>query len=309
MGQTALTAPLAPPMIRKRPTTPPASSAAATLATGQSLALAGIAHDARNLVTALNLCADLIAEPGVLAKEDAHLAGDVRSIADASGYLMRRLSALSRTATLASQSLPESAPIADLAQAVRALSGLLAAVAGPSIGVQIACLPCAGQLRLTEENLTRILLNLVRNAADAMPEGGRIRITAQRGGGASFLWTLPRGADDECADQWEEAVVGGGPQTAVLTIEDEGPGIAPELLEKIFEPGFSTRRAERPWPEALHHGLGLSIARQLAEEAGGTIRALTPPRRGARFEVELPLTKVTPNLPSEPPSGHTQGAW
>jgi signal transduction histidine kinase len=309
MGQTALTAPPAPPMIHKRPATPPAPASAATLSTGQSLALAGVAHDVRNLVTALTLCADLIAEPGVLATEHAHLANDVRSIADASGYLMRRLSALARTATLASQSLPESAPITDLAQAVRALSGLLAAVAGPSIGLQIACLPCAGLLRLTEENLTRVLLNLVRNAADAMPEGGRIRITAQRGGGASFLWTLPCNADDNCADLWKEAVENGAPPTAVFTVEDDGPGIAPELLEKIFAPGFSTRREGRPWPETLHHGLGLSIARQLVEEAGGTIRALTPPHQGARFEVELPLTNVTPDLLSVPPSDHLQGAW
>jgi signal transduction histidine kinase len=304
MGQTALAAPTAPPMIRKRPTPARTPTAAATLATGQSLALAGIAHDARNLVTALTLCADLIAEPGVLTAEHAHLANDVRSIADASGYLMRRLSSLSRTATLSSQSLPDSAPVADLAQAVRELSGLLAAVAGPRVSLQIACLPCAGPLRLTEENLTRVLLNLVRNAADAMPEGGRIRITAQRGGGASFLWTLPSTTDDSCADVWEAAVENGAPPTAVLTVEDDGPGIAPELLEKIFEPGFSTRRESRAWPESLHHGLGLSIARQLVEEAGGTIRAVTPPRRGARFEVELPLTNVTPNLPSEPLSDH-----
>jgi signal transduction histidine kinase len=304
MGQTALTAPTAPPMIRKRPATPPTPAGAATISTGQSLALAGIAHDTRNLVTALTLCADLIAEPGVLAAEHAHLAGDVRSIADASGYLMRRLTALSRTATLASQSLPESVPITDLAQAVQALSGLMAAMAGPSIVVQIACLPCAGLLRLSEENLTRILLNLVRNAADAMPDGGRIRITAQRGGGASFQWTLPCGADDSCADLWEEAVENGPPPTAVLTVEDDGPGIAPELLEKIFEPGFSTRREGRPWPETLHHGLGLSIVRQLVEEAGGTIRASAPPHRGARFEVELPLTNVTPQLPSESLSTH-----
>jgi signal transduction histidine kinase len=306
MGQNALTAP-APPLVRKRFTTPQAPVSAAAQATGQSLALAGIAHDARNLVTALELCADLIAEPEVLAPGHAHFAADVRSIADASGYLMRRLSALARTATLASQSMV-SAPIADLAQAVRDLSGLLAAVAGPAIGMQIACLPCAGTLRLTEESLTRILLNLVRNAADAMPGGGRIRITVQRGGGASFLWTLPTAGDDTCADVWEEAVENSGPQTAVLTVEDDGPGIVADLLEKIFEPGFSTRREGRPWPEALHHGLGLSIARQLVDEAGGVIRAVNLPRRGARFEVELPLTNVTPALPLERTFDDKRGA-
>jgi signal transduction histidine kinase len=306
MGQTALT----PPLIRQRLTTPPPTpTAAATQEAGQSLALAGIAHDARNLVTALTLCADLIAEPGVLAEGHEHLANDVRSITDASAYLMRRLSALSRTATLASQNLPDSVPVTDLAQAVRELTGLLAAVAGPSVGVQIACMPCAGLLRLTEESLTRILLNLVRNAADAMPEGGKIRVTVQRGGGASFLWTLPCGADDACGNLWGEAIGETAPPTVVLAVEDDGPGIAPELLEKVFAPGFSTRREGRPWPEALHHGLGLSIVRQLVEEAGGTVRAVAAPRRGARLEIELPLTNVTPTLPSEPPTNDKRGAW
>jgi signal transduction histidine kinase len=305
MGQTALTA----PMIRKRTLTPPSPTAAAAQATGQSLALAGIAHDARNLVTALGLCSELIAEPGVLTAGNEHLANDVRSITDASSYLMRRLSALSRTATLASQSLPESAPVKDLSQAVHDLTGLLAAVAGPGVGVQIACLPCPGLLRLTEESLTRILLNLVRNSADAMPQGGRIRITVQRGGGASFLWTLRCAADDACADLWEEAIGNTAPPTAILAVEDDGPGIAPELLEKVFEPGFSTRRAAGAWPEALHHGLGLSIVRQLVEEAGGTVRAVSSLRSGARVEIELPLTNVTPNLLSIPPAGDKEGAW
>jgi len=306
MGQTALTA---PPFIRKRIATPPTPAGAASQMTGQSLALAGVAHDMRNLVTALGLCSDLIADSGVLTEGHEHLANDVRSIADASGYLMRRLTALARTATLASQSLPDSAPITDLAQAVRDLTGLLAAVAGPSVGVQIACMPCPGQLRLTEENLTRILLNLVRNAADAMPEGGRIRITAQRGGGASFLWTLPCAADDACADFGEEADANTAPPTVVLSVEDEGPGIAPELVEKIFEPGFSTRREGHAWPDSLHHGLGLSIVRQLAEEAGGTVRAVPSPRRGARIELELPLTNVTPTLLSDGPGKDQKGAW
>ena len=52
------------------------------LARGQDLALAGIAHDARNLVTTLQLCADLIAEPGVLAPDQSHFAGEIRALAD-----------------------------------------------------------------------------------------------------------------------------------------------------------------------------------------------------------------------------------
>jgi signal transduction histidine kinase len=307
MGSALLTAPPAAPFIRPRFETTP-DAATGTLSSGQSLALGGIAHDARNLVTALKLCAELIAEPGVLAPPHLHFLGEIRSIGEAADHLVRRLSAIARTSMMAREIGPREAPIENLADAIHELSGLLTAIAGPAIGMQIACLPCAGRLRLSEENLTRILLNLVRNAADAMPTGGRIRITAQRGGGESFLWTLPAGADDSSAEVWDDESTHNPSSTVVMAVEDDGPGIEPELLERIFEPGFSTRRDGRAWPEAEHHGLGLSIVRQLVEQAGGTLRVVTLPRRGARFEMELPLTNVTPSLLSEPAiSGGSDG--
>ncbi|HTX41972.1 MAG TPA: HAMP domain-containing sensor histidine kinase [Acidobacteriaceae bacterium] len=256
-----------------------------------------MAHDARNVVTALRLCAELLGEPGVLGAGYGHYAQEVGSIAGASERLVGRLTELARAARGREVSLVET-PVTDLAEAVRAVGGLLSAIAGPRVVLQTACLPCAGELRLSEENLTRILLNLVRNAADAMPDGGRIRITAQRGGGASFRWTLPEEMR-EAEELWGEP---GATSWVVLTVEDNGPGIAPRAMERIFDPGFSTKRKPGPWPEAAHQGLGLSIVRELVEAAGGKIRASSPPRAGARFEIELPLaggaalTNVTPRL-------------
>jgi len=277
--------------IQLRPPEVQAPPCEARPAAEETPALAGLAHDARNLVTALRLCAELLGEPGVLEPEHAHFATEIAAMADASAGLMRKLGSMARAEWTRETALVET-PVTDLAEELRQMGGLLGALAGPRIVLQTACLPCAGTLRLSEENLTRILLNLVRNAADAMPEGGRIRITAQRGGGASFLWTLP--GDLPGGDRAARIAA-----TVVLTVEDNGPGIRPELLERIFEPGFSTRRGLAPWPEAAHQGLGLSIARQLVEEAGGTIRVSSTVRRGTRFEVELPVTNVTPSLLSE----------
>jgi signal transduction histidine kinase len=265
---------------------------------GEALALRGIAHDTRNLATALRLCSELIAEPGVLGETHAHFAAEIRSIAEASQQLMRRLSVISQKAARARQGRgPVDEPMTDLPTAVRHLSALMSAIAGPAIGIDVACLPCRGAVQMGEENLTRILLNLVRNAADAMPLGGHIRITVQRGGGASFFWTIGENDPAASAELWGEGKEAG---TALLAVEDDGPGIAREMLERVFEPGFSTRRDGRPWPESPHHGLGLSLVRELVEEAGGTVRAVVPPVRGARIEIELPLTNVTPSLPSEP---------
>jgi signal transduction histidine kinase len=136
-----------------------------------------------------------------------------------------------------------------------------------------------------------------------MPTGGRIRITTQRGNGASFLWTLNEGIEEEQATEylWDDLrhAAKAGPPTVLVTVEDSGPGIPTEFLERVFDAGFTTREKGKSWPDSLHRGLGLSIVRQLVETAGGTVRALTSPTNGARLEIELPLTNVTSNLLSE----------
>ena len=269
---------------------------------GEALALAGIAHDARNLVTAMGLCAELISAPGVLTPKHGHFGAEIRSIAESSAQLVRRLSELTRKTAEAQNRIEPEAEVKDLSESVQKMRSLLTAIAGPVMDVQFACLPCGGQLRLSEESLSRILVNLVRNAADAMPTGGRVRITTQRGNGASFLWTVGEEAEQQATDYlWDDlphaARTKGG--TVVLTVEDNGPGIPTEFLERVFEVGFSTRQKGTSWPESQHRGLGLSIVRELAEAAGGTVRAETSPSHGARFEIELPLTNVTSNLLSE----------
>ncbi|MFZ0633353.1 MAG: HAMP domain-containing sensor histidine kinase [Acidobacteriaceae bacterium] len=272
------------------------------------LVLAGIAHDARNLVTALGLCAEMVSEPGVLAPEHGHFAAEIRSLAEASGRLVQRLAAMTHTETAPTFEEPAEAPIEDLAESVRQLGNLLSAIAGPVVELQIASLPCRGRLRLSEESLTRILVNLVRNAADAMPTGGRIRITTQRGGGRSFLWTVDHEellSEEEAAQVWGELDADGceGATEVVLTVEDDGPGIPAEFRERVFDAGFTTRQAGRAWPETQHHGLGLNIVRTLVENAGGCVRAGAAPIHGTRLEIELPITCVTGALPSECPDG------
>ncbi|HEY1809124.1 MAG TPA: hypothetical protein VGG42_11215, partial [Acidobacteriaceae bacterium] len=123
------------------------------------LALAGLAHDARNLVTALGLCAELVSEPGVLSPAHGHFATEIRSLAEASGRLVRRLAALTQVEKAAPLAETAEAPVEDVADSVRQLGNLLSAIAGPVVELQIATLPCPGRLQLSEESLTRILVN------------------------------------------------------------------------------------------------------------------------------------------------------
>ena len=121
-------------------------------------------------------------------------------------------------------------------------------------------------MRLTGEDLTRVLVNLVKNASEAMPAGGRIQLSLR-----------------------EQPAAGNAAPWLTLSVEDNGPGIPRKALEKVFEPGYTTRSgpAGSGWP-AAHRGLGLSITRSIVETAGGRIHAANRTQAGAKFEIELP---------------------
>jgi signal transduction histidine kinase len=257
---------------------------------GAGESLAEVAHDARNMVTALGLYCDLLEEPGVLTAPFLHYAGELRLVATASRRLVEKLLALDlrlgpaadrfSAARLASDpprqdrarrwELMPAEPIDNLAAEVLANRNLLAALAGPTISVTADIEGGALPVRLNGEDLTRILVNLVKNAAEAMPEGGRIQVG---------LHEIPPKA-------------GSTTPALSLTVEDNGPGIPRKALERIFDSGFTTRdngAAGRSGWLASHRGLGLSITRSIVETAGGGIHAANRSASGARFEIELPV--------------------
>ena len=257
--------------------------------------LAAVAHDARNMVTALGLYCDLLEEPGVLATPFAHYGSELRLVAAASRRLVEKLVAIDALAALSpgaedqTQSWPSppaaqapvrrgqagcsdalpALPIGNLAAELLANRNLLAALAGPAIAVTVDAEGGARPVRLTAEDLTRILVNLVKNAAEAMPKGGRIHISLRA-----------------------QRAAGGAAKRLALSIEDNGAGIPQNALEKIFEAGFTTRGRDAAqnggWP-AAHRGLGLAITRSIVEAAGGRIFAANRGAPGARLEIELPV--------------------
>jgi len=253
---------------------------------GAAESLAEVAHDARNMVTALGLYCDLLEEPGVLAAPYTHYGSELRLVAAASRRLVEKLVALdtardpgsrgvrSETAERSRQAgrwdLLPAVLIDNLAGELLANRNLLAALAGPTIALTVDTEEGALPVRLTGEDLTRVLVNLVKNAAEAMPSGGKILLSLRQ---------RPAVADH--------------PERLLLTIDDSGPGILLGMLDSIFEAGFSTQTASSGnggWP-AAHRGLGLSISRSVIESAGGCIRAINRTPAGARLEIELPVRK------------------
>jgi signal transduction histidine kinase len=172
--------------------------------------------------------------------------------------------------------LMPAAPIENLAAELLANHNLLAALAGPAIAVTVDVEGGARPVRLTGEDLTRVLVNLVKNAAEAMPAGGDIHIELR-----------------------ERSASAGTADAIVLVMEDNGPGLQEKTLEEIFVSGYTTRakgsEARGSWP-ASHRGLGLSITRSIVEAAGGRILAVNRSGNlglsGAHFEIELPVRKA-----------------
>jgi signal transduction histidine kinase len=258
---------------------------------GESESLIEVAHDARNMVTALGLYCDLLEEPGVLNPAFHHYGSELRLVATASRRLVEKLVVLDLRQGPAADpgatrmgaeplgvgrqdltrrfDLMPAEPIDNLAGELLANRNLLAALAGPSIALTVDAVGGSLPVRLTGEELTRILVNLVKNAAEAMPEGGRILLGLR-----------------------ERPITDGAAEALTLTVEDNGPGIPKKALDKIFDSGYSTRaydgfrHGDRP---ASHRGLGLSITRSIVAAAGGGIHAANRAPTGARFEIELPV--------------------
>jgi PAS domain S-box-containing protein len=130
----------------------------------------------------------------------------------------------------------------------------------------------ARPVRMDRDQFTQIVMNLLRNARDAMPDGGELAIE---------LETL-RATDPD-------AGIGEHPYT-VLRVRDTGTGMTPEVQKRVFEPLFTTKsRAAR-----RGRGLGLAIVYSSIKNAGGFVRIDSHPGRGTTFEVHIPIGEGPP---------------
>ena len=264
------------------------------LVDGLTEGLAQAAHDARNMVTALNLYCDLLLEPGVLSAEFAHYGGELKHVAATSRRLVEKLAAIRgngvgplRTAAIEyggtansqeNQMRPDgwdcapSMPIDNLAAELLANRNLLTALVGPTVRITIDVEGSALPVRLAGEDLTRILVNLVKNAAEAMSSVGRVHITLRESAGDSERASL-----------------------LILNVEDNGPGFPDRILANIFAPSDvawpARRMAHTHWP-VRQRGLGLGITYSLVKHAGGRIHAANRDPVGACIQIELPVRSV-----------------
>ncbi|MDJ0629853.1 MAG: ATP-binding protein [Rhodobacter sp.] len=230
----------------------------------------GVAHDFNNLLTAISGHCDLL----LLRHEQGDPNyGDLVQInqnANRAASLVGQLLAFSRKQNMQ----PE---LIDLRDTLGDLTHLLNRLVGEKIDLTWTHDPDLPRVRADKRQLEQVLMNLVVNARDAMPEGGAIRVVTRS---MRLTDALTR----------DRAAVPPG-EYVVVTVEDEGCGIPADKLPKIFEPFYSTKRLGEGT------GLGLSMAYGIVKQSGGFIFADSVIGSGSSFTMYFPAHRGTYALP------------
>jgi PAS domain S-box-containing protein len=222
----------------------------------------GVAHDFNNMLTAILGYAQLAIEK--LDSENP-IHGYIKEIGQAgerAASLTRQLLAFSRKQILQPQVLNLNTLVTNLEKMIRRL-------VGEDIELIIILNPEIGCVRADPAQLEQVIMNLVVNARDAMPGGGKIAIE-----------TLNVYLDEKYA----ESHVGVKPGDYVmLAVSDTGVGMNREVLSHIFEPFFTTKEMGKGT------GLGLSTVYGIVKQSGGNIWVYSEPGKGASFKIYLPM--------------------
>jgi C4-dicarboxylate-specific signal transduction histidine kinase len=188
-------------------------------------------------------------EAGDAGGEVRHALERIAAQAERAGEILRRL----RGFLAGSGALPAIADLGRLTSEVIDLARPEAHQRGVALAVELA--PDLPPVRVDGIQVQQVVLNLVRNAIDACAGGT---------------------GDERVVSVMARAENGG----AAVAVSDTGPGVAPELAERVFEPFFTTK--------ADGTGIGLAISRSIAEAHGGRLRLEQPEHGGARFVFWLP---------------------
>lgn len=221
----------------------------------------GVAHDFNNLLTAISGHCDLLLlrhDPG---DQDYGDLVQINQNANRAASLVGQLLAFSRKQNLQ----PE---VLDLRDTLADLTHLLNRLVGEKVTLSLTHDPGLRPVRADKRQLEQVLMNLVVNARDAMPEGGEIRIETESK------------RIEEMMSRDRATVTPG--DYVVVRVVDEGVGIPPDKREKIFEPFFTTKRTGEGT------GLGLSTAYGIVKQTGGYIFVDSVVGQGSTFSLYFP---------------------
>jgi len=220
----------------------------------------GVAHDFNNLLTGMVLCSELILAGLEPSSRLRRFAEEIRKAGEQGAGLIRQLMAVARQRAVE----PCLLSLNDL---VSEIGTLLTRLIGEDIELVPDLADDLGVVRMDPAQVQQIILNLVLNARDAMPAGGRITVSTSNCDGPK----LRREAHNQFCESW-----------VALVVRDTGCGIDPETRARLFEPFFTTKKP------GVGNGLGLATVHRIVTHEGGAIEVESEPGRGTRVIVYLP---------------------
>lgn len=226
----------------------------------------GVAHDFNNLLTVISGYAQMLL--GALSPEDPSRedAEEIAKAAERATALTRRLLAFSR------HQVSQPQPLA-LNTVVSSMSKLLRRMIGDDVELVTILRPDLGRVKTDHSQMEQVLMNLVANARDAMPGGGRITIET---------------GNVELQEEYARTHIGVAPGDYVmLCVSDTGQGMDHETKVRVFEPFFTTKDAGRGT------GLGLSTVYGIIKQNGGDVDVLSELGKGTTIRIYLPRYRET----------------
>jgi PAS domain S-box-containing protein len=235
----------------------------------------GIAHEVNNQMNVVLGATHFILQHPDIPAEVRDDVGHIVSAANRSARITGQLLAFSRRQMLQ----PE---VCDPREIVRSFESVLRRSLAPSSGLRVDAGRQVGNVKVDCGQIEQVLLNLVLNAADAMPDGGLVTIAVRE----TSLGTRGEAGVREPVTQPGRYVV--------VAVTDTGLGMDPETEARLFEPFFTTKEVGKGT------GLGLSTVYGIIRQSGGYVGVTTAPGQGSTFSVYLPVT--TEPMRAAPPA-------
>jgi PAS domain S-box-containing protein len=231
----------------------------------------GIAHDFNNLLTIIHGHVELLSQRLAPGSADARDVGAIQKAADRAAAITGQLLAFGRKQVLQPRAL-------DLRAVVAEIAALLRHLVGATVELQLELAHEALWVRADESQIEQVVLNLVVNARDAMPDGGKVTL----------------GVDRFSADANAVRPRPGMPQGKYvrITVRDTGVGMDAETQARIFEPFFTTKALGKGT------GLGLATVYGVVKQSGGWIWVDSAPGAGTTFEILFPEVSHATETPS-----------
>jgi signal transduction histidine kinase len=207
---------------------------------------AGLAHEIRHPLASIEGAVNVLANPDSPDELQTEFRGIIKKECRRLGGLLTELLDFARPREPRFGRLDVAASVEDAVRLARS------SLATSNVSIETSLTEKLPAVECDEEQIKQVLLNLLMNAAQAMPDGGRIVVSASREG-----------------------------RSLALIVADDGPGIPEEMRTRVFDPFFTTRESGT--------GLGLAVVQQIVSQHGGQIEVEQNGAQGARFVVRIPI--------------------